>query len=77
MSPRPPVSDVSMQRFSRSAAFDQTTPLLGALFSLSLPLPPFFLRVTMPAEIMKVKGQQTTSWKYVLSKGAVYLVPGV
>lgn len=42
MSPEPPASDVSMQRFSGSGAFDQTTPLLGELFSfsLSLSLPP-------------------------------------
>lgn len=77
MSPGPPVSGVSMQRFSRSEAFDQTIPLLGDLFSLSLPLPPFFLLLTMPAKVMKVKGQRTTSWEYVLSKEAVYLVPGV
>lgn len=68
MSPEPPVSDVSRQRFSRSGAFDQTTPLLGNLVSLSLPLPPFLLLPTMHKKAMNVKGQQTTSWKRVLGK---------
>lgn len=80
MSPEPPASDVSMQRFSGSGAFDQTTPLLAELFSFSLSLSPsssLLLLPTMHTKAMKVKGQQTASWKHVLSKVAVYLIQRV